>query len=219
MIAARLRKQVATRDEGFSLIELIVAMGIFIIFVSLFLGAVVGLARGTTRAQVSAEATGGVIILFQNIDRQVRYADGINNPGTSSGKTYVEFRTPAASAPSRVTTCTQWRYDPDKAIIESRTWDDTASSVAKPWSVKLTSVEPDAAAGYPFAMVPVGTAGSTKQQFVLTVRAGNSSAGAATNISSSFFAKNTHSGSPGNAVDAAGVSTNPVCQRTGGTRP
>jgi len=208
----------ARADEGFSLIELIVAMGIFMIFVSLFLGAVVGLARGTTRAQVSAEATSGVIILFQNIDRQVRYSDGINYPGTSAGKTYIEFRTPAASAPSRVTTCTQWRYDPSKAIIESRTWADGAT-IASSWSVKLSSVVPSAAADYPFAMIPAGFLGSTKQEFKLTIKAGNDSTGGATNMSTSFFAKNTNTGSPGNAANASGDSAVPVCQRTGGTRP
>jgi len=206
-------------DDGFSLIELIVAMGIFLVFVSLFLGAVVGLARGTTKAQVTAEATTGVLLVFQSIDRQVRYADGINFPGTSNGKTYIEFRTPAASAPSKVTTCTQWRYDPAKAVIESRSWSENPVSVATPWAVKLATVAPSSTPGYPFAMVPAGAAGSTKQQFVLTVKAGSESAAGVTDMSSSFFAKNTNTGSPGNAANAAGASVSPVCQRPGGTRP
>jgi prepilin-type N-terminal cleavage/methylation domain-containing protein len=213
------RRRIDREDDGFSLIELIVAMGIFMIFISLFLGAVVGLARGTSRAQVTAEATSSVIILFQNIDRQVRYADGINFQGTSAGRTYIEFRTPAASSPSRVTTCTQWRYDPTKAIIESRTWPDTPSSIASPWSVKVSVVAPSTVPGYPFAMVPAGHLGSTKQEFILTVKAGNESTGGTTHMSTSFFAKNTNTGSPGNAANASGASVAPVCQRTGGTRP
>lgn len=221
MIGSDVREREGDDNDqaGFSLIELVVAMGIFMIFIALFLAAVAGLARGTTRAQTEAEATSGVLIVFQNIDRQVRYSDGINHPGQSNGKTYIEFRTPAASTPNKVTACTQWRYSPSAATIESRSWPDTAGSVATPWATKLSAVVPSAASGYPFAMIPAGTLGSTKQEFVLTVNAGNESTSGATQISSSFFARNSNTGSQGNAADATGASVNPVCQRSGGTRP
>ena len=61
----------------------------------------------------------------------VRYSDGINLQGAgASGDIYFEFRTPADSAPSGVTTCTQWRYDPIAQTVASRSWPDGSLSSA-----------------------------------------------------------------------------------------
>jgi len=205
-------------SAGFSLIELIVAMSIFTIFTAVFLAAVVGLTRGTTQARVTAEATSGVLLVFQNIDRQVRYADAINFPGQSpaTGYRYIEFRTPAASMPTNVTTCNQWRYLPDLNRIESRFWVDAPGAVPSAWSTKLTTAVSAPGVTYPFEMIPaVGTA---KQQLKLTLTAGSSTVGATSMISTTYVARNSKN-SLTNAVGAGGQSATPVCRTPTAVRP
>jgi len=217
-LVARLRNG-TKREEGFSLMELVVAMGIFTIFIAIFLGAVVSLARGTSQARITAESTSGVLTVFQNLDRQIRYSDSINYPGVgATGYRYIEFRTPASSTVENVTKCTQWRFLPGKNRIESRTWPDGLGSVATPWATKLTNVVDVAGVGYPFGMIPA--VDGTKQVFVLTINAGTAGIDAGADITTQFIARNATFEAQSNAdANGDGASDTPVCARTGGARP
>jgi prepilin-type N-terminal cleavage/methylation domain-containing protein len=212
-IRARMRLDDPMRAQsGFSLIELVVAMTIFSIFVGLFLIAVVGLARGTTRAKLTAESSSGVLLVFQNIDRQVRYADAITVPGqgaSGSRYRYVEFRTPAASTREGVTKCTQWRFDSVEGVIASRQWPALTFASATPWSMKVDTVIDSSATDYPFALVKAAAGASTKQQLALTIDAGNESMNAGASISTTYVARNSSLSSPTN-LDVAGANPS-VC--------
>lgn len=201
-------------QQGFSLVELVVAMGIFTIFIAIFLTAVVSLARGTTQARVTAESASGALTVFQNIDRQVRYADAINFPGVSpaSHYRYIEFRTPASSMSTNLTTCTQWRYLPSENRIESRRWEDSSGSTPTPWATKLTFVIDKPGADYPFSLVPATT--NTKQQLLLTLDAGVAGTSGSTSIATSFVARNSSDDSVSNVAGPDGQSATKVCNRT-----
>ena len=195
----RLRLMRSERQVGFSLIELVVAMGIFMVFVSLFLAAVLALSNGTTRARLTAEASSGVLLVFQNADRQVRYADAISVPGNgASGARYIEFRTPAASARDFVVTCTQWRYQPATGSISSREWRDVAGATPTPWAQKLSGVVPNSDPAYPFALLQPGATGSTKQQFQLWIHSGKADHTGGAEIKTQFVARNSSTSSPTN---------------------
>jgi prepilin-type N-terminal cleavage/methylation domain-containing protein len=123
---SRVKGRLVKGEVGFSLIELVVAISLFSVFIALFLTAVVTLIRGTEQVTSTSEASSKSLIVFQNIDRQVRYADSINFPGDgSSGARYIEYRLPASSAPSGITTCYQWRFVPSTGQIQLRQWHDT----------------------------------------------------------------------------------------------
>jgi prepilin-type N-terminal cleavage/methylation domain-containing protein len=203
------------RDAGFSLLELMIALGIFTIFIAMFLAAVVSLSRGTVRARLTTETASGISIVFQNIDRQVRYADSINFPGTGpSGARYIEFRTPASSTKENVTRCTQWRYVPNTGRLESRQWSDVAGAVRPAWSTKLSNVISVSGAKYPFEMVPATQAGTSKQQLVLTIEAGNPSAAdkSGSSVTTRFVARNSSITSMSNNDSILpGASNTPVC--------
>ena len=211
-LAKRLRKTAAPAS-GFSLIELVVAMGIFTIFIAVLLTAIVSLTKGATQSRATAESASAVLNVFQNIDRQVRYANAINYPGqsTTTGYRYIEFRIPAASAPKGYTTCMQWRYLPADNLIQSREWEDATGSLASGWSTKVTSVVEDPAAPFPLTLVPGG--GVIKQKLSLTVTAGDASRNATSKISTVYVARNSSNAST-NVADANGQSATPVCQRT-----
>ena len=69
-------------DSGMSLVELIVAMGIFSIVIAIFMAGIVTMTRNTVRVQVTSDASESVRRVFQRLDKQVRYADAINLPGS-----------------------------------------------------------------------------------------------------------------------------------------
>jgi len=211
-LAKRLGRKTGSAS-GFSLIELVVAMGIFTIFIAVLLTAIVSLTKGATQSRATAESASGVLNVFQNIDRQVRYADAINYSGQSAttGYRYIEFRIPAASAPKGYTTCMQWRYRPADNRIESREWEDVTGSLASTWTTKVTSVVEDPAAPFPFTLVP--GAGVIKQKLSLTLTAGDPSRSATSKISTVYVARNS-ADSPTSLADANGQSATPVCQRT-----
>jgi prepilin-type N-terminal cleavage/methylation domain-containing protein len=204
------------RDDGFSLVELIVAMGIFTIFIVLFLSAVIGLSRGTSQVKLTAESSSSALIVFQNFDRQVRYADAINFPGDGTGGRYIEFRTPAASSPTGVALCTQWRFVAADGLLETRQWNDVPSSVKSPWAAKITTAIATVGADYPFEMKPVTGTGASKQQLVLTIDAGDEALQGGASIETVFVARNSSLGSPSNVdVDGDKVSDDPVCDPAG----
>jgi prepilin-type N-terminal cleavage/methylation domain-containing protein len=216
--AGTLRRRAAERqntDSGLTLIEVVVAMVILSIFMSLFLGAVISLTRGTTQVRAAAESTSGTLLVFQNIDRQVRYADAINypGPGLSTGYRYIEFRTPASSTPTNETTCNQWRYLPNLKRIETRRWIDTPGSVPTAWSTKLTNVIDTPVVTYPFAMQPA--ASENKQKLLLTIDAGLPGTAAPTAIETVFVARNSSPSSVTNTAGPDGQSVQMVCTRTG----
>lgn len=216
---SRVKGRLVKGEVGFSLIELVVAISLFSVFIALFLTAVVTLIRGTEQVTSTSEASSKSLIVFQNIDRQVRYADSINFPGDgSSGARYIEYRLPASSAPSGITTCYQWRFVPSTGQIQLRQWHDTVGSTPGSWSTKLTTATAPSVADptYPFELIPATPGGSAKQQFVLTLNAGSPSYEAKADVTSTFVARNSSGTSPSNVdSNGDGASDTPVCLATG----
>lgn len=206
------------RDEhGFSLIELMVALAIFSVFVTIFITSVINLAQSTTRAQVTAQASSGVLNVFQNIDRQVRWADEINFPGTGrsgGGKQYVEFHQAAKSSSTRTAKCVQWRYDPAAATLAMRSWEEGATP-ASTWSVKLRDVLPKSGSDYPFRMLPASLTGSAKQSLAIRLDAGSERLSDVA-MTSVYVARNSSLGSASNVdSNGDGVSDVPTCSPSG----
>jgi len=208
------------REAGYTLIELSAAMGVFTVFIAVFLVAVVGVSRGTTTARNTAESSSSALIVFQNLDRQVRYSDSINFPGAgASGARYIEFRTPAANSATGVAVCTQWRFVPGDERVESRTWNNVTGALLPPWTNKVNGIADLGGVGYPFSMIAAAPGESTQQQLRLTLESGDAAIGGETSIDSVFVARNSSVLSPSNVdVNNDGNSDNPVCRPTG-SRP
>ncbi|MEO8093952.1 MAG: type II secretion system protein [Pseudolysinimonas sp.] len=214
------RRASSTVESGFTLVELLVAMLVFSIFLAIMITAVIGITRASSRAQLLARSASSVLAVFESLDRQIRYANAINFPGASaSGARYVEFRTGADSSYSGVSTCTQWRFVPSTKVIQTRQWIDSASAVPSPWSTKITTVVDVGGSNYPFKMLPATISGSAMQQLVLSVSSGTDLINPGAAISSTFVARNSSilSASNSNSV-VAGVSDTPVCTFSG-SRP
>lgn len=206
----------ARLDDGFTLLEVIVALGLFSVLLSIAVAGVMSLNRVALSARVDAQTSSQIGIAVQSVDKSIRYAEAVNYPGTTSSGAYVEWRTSAASAPSGVTTCTQLHYAPDSGTLAMRSWVATASPTTGTWRVILSKMRGTASITYPFVMIPAGSI-SNYQGLAISILTGpNESAG--TETSATIYAKNSSSESPSNTLGSGGQSASPVCS-TMGYRP
>jgi prepilin-type N-terminal cleavage/methylation domain-containing protein len=202
LIARRDRRRITDPEAGFTVIELMVALMVFSIFLAIVTTSILALTRSASRIQVAAVSTSQELAVFARLDHAIRYADGINLQGTgASGDSYIEFRTPSDSTPNNLTMCTQWRYDPTAATVASRQWQDGNFSTVTPWDVQLENVANDGGSTYPFAYIAPVPPKTTLQEMVLTLDAGNTVVKGAA-ISSTFVARNSAvtSSNPGGPI-------------------
>ncbi|CAN5305422.1 hypothetical protein BH11ACT3_BH11ACT3_12640 [soil metagenome] len=212
----RLKLMRAQRAAGFTLIEVIVAMAIFTVLISVSFVAVTQLTRATTSAQARAQSSSAVLVVFQTIDRQVRYASAINYPGVGStaGVSYIEFFTAAASTNVGYDVCTQWRYDQTSGVLQMRQWKNGSSPST--FVAKASEIKGSASASYPFTLLPAVAGGALYQRLQLALQAGGARTADRTSITTTYVARNSSIQSVSNA-DSNGdaVSDNPVCLPVG----
>ncbi len=153
----RRRVRVFTRhdrnDGGMTLIELLVAMGLFTILIGVFMSGVAAMTSVTVRIQAAADSSDEVRRAYQRLDKQLRYADAVNRPGVVAGKQYIEFRSPAPDAASSPV-CTQYRLNGSADTLEYRTWDDAAGATATSWAVVASNVMNNPATEPAFTFLP-----------------------------------------------------------------
>ena len=203
------------REDGLTLIELLVSMGIFTIVIAVFMAGVVSMTRSTTHSQEVTDAGNAVRRAFQTMDKQIRYASAINFPGVApvSGNHYVEFRTesqPNGLAPL----CTQWRLNVATKELQSRTWRDPGTTRTA-WVTMATNVRNKLTAPGsqpPFVLKPAG-GNLVRQQLAVTVVSGRGTSPIGADTSTVFVARNSSKNSLSNAdlVAPVGVSDFPVC--------
>lgn len=139
----RLRDRRAQGDDGFSLIESLIAMVIFTIFMGIATGAIISIMRSTQKTQNLTNSATEVENAFQTLDHQVRYSDVITLPNAApvNNAYYVEFHQQATS--TSVETCYQLKYDLTSKTLLERNWKPKASPVsATPWKLLAHTLAP-----------------------------------------------------------------------------
>jgi len=204
-------------DRGATLIELVVAMGIFSLFLAVFVAGIVSVSRASTQARVDAQTSSALGMAVQRVERSARYAEAVNQPGTTGDRAYVEWRTSAVSHPSGAATCTQLRYNAAAGTLAMRSWAAAAAPTTGTWHVLATDLRGGATATTPFRTVVAATGVSNYQGVTLALEAGVSDR-AGSSVTTTIYAKNSSVDSPSNAVAASGQSATPVCAG-GGYRP
>lgn len=205
----------AAGEDGFTLIELLVSIALLSVVISVFLGATNAMFTTLRKQQGLADAADSNRRAFLLLDRQVRYASGINLPGLGAdGNYYVDFQgLNTSSSP----TCYQWRLAPATDLLQWRSWSATAATVAPPpWLTVATgevnSVSSTPGVPNPFTLTTTAPDGTTPnvvlahQELLVHLEAArNQPAGKAT-TNTSFTAQNT----AGSAVPSP-----PICQQVG----
>ncbi len=192
----------ADRGEGgFTLVEMIIAMMLTLLVSAIFLATLVPFMESGAVSLTLGNASRDVLVVFQKIDGEVRFADAINPAGTgASGARYIEWHTPAVSSPDGHELCTQWRFDPSTRYIEEREWD--VGSTPGGFNVELTLAVSQSDPYYPWRMInatsllnaaPIDqyvTPGAM-QQLEIHIIAGNAGIDGTSEIRTSFVGRNS----------------------------
>ncbi len=160
-------------DQGFSLIEVLVSMGIFSIVLSIMVAGVMQWTQATAKNIKVSDQTTTARNTFNRLDKTVPAASAINYPTQVGGtRWYVELQVKATNP----ATCTQWKLDGASNVLSTRTWDTLTTKVAPPtWTVIARDVVNDEIAGSPAPFVlqnPNANSGKQMLRIALHLRAG-----------------------------------------------
>lgn len=79
------------RDAGFTLVELLVAMTLFLILSGIVLSAVMALSQGVDKARATSDITAEARLALGRISREVRQAQDVENLASNSMTVKVDF--------------------------------------------------------------------------------------------------------------------------------
>lgn len=179
-------------DSGFTLVELIVAMSIFAALLAIFGVAVQSFSKSTVRTLQTSDQSTQARVVYSRFDKQVRSAYAISVPGLVGVKWYVEYLDTTVDP----NVCTQWVLRTDTHVLETRKWNDGATT-APAWRQSATNVaNTTAAAQAPFVLTKSTTTVPLQQ---LSVRLRYQQGSGPLTVSNSVFtARNSLISSPTN---------------------
>ncbi len=104
-------------DEGFSLIDLIVATSIMGFVMVLVTGAIIVIYSNVNRSEGLGNARSQLGNSFRRLDREIRYATWVSPPGTVNNAWYLEYAGKAAAK----TVCRQLAFK--NGVLSTAEWD------------------------------------------------------------------------------------------------
>lgn len=154
-------KRPESNDEGYSLIEVMMAMVCTSILLTLVTSAIIQIYHSVNSVDAVSAAQSQIDTAFSRLDREVRYARGISDPAAVGGDAYVEYLLSVDS----VDTCVELRVHTATGELQRRTWTKNVTPL-KPsgWQTLASSVT----ATKPFT-VTGATQALTAQYQTLTV--------------------------------------------------
>jgi type II secretory pathway pseudopilin PulG len=193
-------------DDGVSLTELIVAMGIMAMVGAIFAGGILQIYRSVNKADSTYEAQSQINLAFVRLDKEVRYARAISDPGTVSGDYYVDYLVQLNS----VDTCVELRLRTSTSELQRRTWTKNATPLAPTsWTTLATGVTSSA----PFTTVAADKNSLTGFRFQrltldVTSAVGSGNSGSSRQTTVTFTALNaTATDNAQTCTEARGVSS------------
>jgi prepilin-type N-terminal cleavage/methylation domain-containing protein len=116
-LSARSREE----QQGFSLIELLVAMSIFAVLLAVVMSVIVAMNSSMVKTQGITDSARNGLLATEILDKELRYGDWINAPAygtTNTSDYYLSFE---ALNSTDVEQCYQWRVHTG-GKLQQRTW-------------------------------------------------------------------------------------------------
>ena len=161
------------------------------------------------KVDTSSSAENQLVVAFQRLDKEIRYASAISTPGTTSGDPVVEFESPNINVTHSSTypsSCTEVRLHVSTGQLQQRTWQENVSPlVPTGWqqlASSATSATPQAVATQdgavsvvaPFAvLIPVGNVQFQQLEVAIKVTLGVNKTASTKASDITFTALNTSS--------------------------
>jgi len=205
------------RDEGWTLVELLVSMSIFIVVLAIVFTLLLTMSQQTADNMARSEQMTQIRLGLAQIDRQVRSGNVISDPHDETwdnSHALANYSLRIYTQTDGTNRCAQWRVifptGPTTGRLEFRSWqpDWLSSGVVSPWRVVANGlVAPTTAADAPFQRVAYAAGAKAQSvQVTLWVKAAGLKASAApAAIKSVLTGRNTVFGYP--ADECAAVPT------------
>lgn len=200
----------AAREQGTSMMEMVVGMGLMAVFLAIFTTSMFSVYRISNHTESLTVTSGQLNTAFLKLDKLVRYASAVSTPSSTAnaaGNYYVEVQSTSSGA----TVCTQLRLNTGTGILAQRNWQVPSAGTA----TGLTSFAPLAsgitANGQPFVLVANGSV--DYEQLTFNLRATFGSAGTGSDSTVTFTALNSNDSSQKARTDPTGPDS--VCQEVG----
>jgi prepilin-type N-terminal cleavage/methylation domain-containing protein len=124
-------------DEGYSLIEVMMAMVCMSILMTLVTSAIIQIYHAVNGVDSTSSAQTQVDTTFVRLDKEIRYARAISDPGTVGSDQYVEYLLSVDS----VDTCVELRLHNATGELQRRQWVKNQSPlVPSAWQILASSV-------------------------------------------------------------------------------
>jgi prepilin-type N-terminal cleavage/methylation domain-containing protein len=141
----------ADDDEGYTLIEVMMAMVCMSILMSLVTAAIIQIYHSVNGVDALSAAQSQVDTTFVRLDKEIRYARGISTPAVVSADPYVEYLLSVDS----VDTCVELRLHTATGEFQRRQWTKNETPLAPTgWQTLASSV----IATTPFTVTPADAA-------------------------------------------------------------
>jgi prepilin-type N-terminal cleavage/methylation domain-containing protein len=204
------RRQAMSGDGGFTLLEVVVSMGLMSVFMAMFTGAIFQMYNVSNKTNAITDSSSQLNTAFLRIDKQVRYAAAISPPNktrTALGGWYVEF----VNTTSGTDACYQLRVL--GGVFQERSWTGTPSATPT-WTALASGIVMPAVTPFTFTTA-AGSQTAQRLKLSLTAAAGSGGTSSTSQTAVTFAAMNSGQvSSPTN--DGASL----ICQNAGdGGRP
>lgn len=124
-------------DAGVTLIELLVAMSVMSILMTIVTAAVVQIHHAVNGVDSLAQTQSQINTAFVRLDKEIRYARGVSDPALVSGDYYVEYLRSVNS----VDTCVELRLRTATSELQRRQWTKNMSPLAPgAWTTLASNV-------------------------------------------------------------------------------
>lgn len=124
-------------DDGYSLIEVMMAMVCMSILMTLVTSAIIQIYHSVNSVDAVSAAQTQVDTTFERLDKEIRYARGISDPGTVNSNQYVEYLLNSDS----VDTCVELRMNNTTGELQRRQWVKNQTPLAPTgWQILASSV-------------------------------------------------------------------------------
>jgi len=125
-------------DSGFTLIEVVIVLVIMSIVLVIFTTGITQAFSAENKVDTASSAENQLVIAFERLDKEVRYASAISNPGTQAGDPVVEWLSPDLTVANQ-NICTEVRLDPSTGLVQQRTWIQNSSPLTPGGWAQLAS--------------------------------------------------------------------------------
>lgn len=185
-------------DAGVTMIDVVVAMTLLSIFMAMFTTGVVTMYRSANRNQAISAAQSQVGTVYLRLDKEIRYAAGISEPGPVGADSYVEYLTVFTGTP----VCTQLRLDVDSGQLQRRSWRQGSTPLMPGAWIPLAA---EVSSAQPFTRWPAdATYNFQRLQLQLDARSGAGPAATSRHSDVTFTALNTTLDTASNTVCTEG---------------